>query len=342
MTRVKQLNYLPVSLLTAMPESLHKLFPDPTLFHLSGKHKEPLFVSVLLHGNETTGFLGLQKLLLKYQKQELPRSLSFYLGNTLAANQGVRRLDKQPDFNRIWPGTELPETNETLMAQEIVDIMEQRNIFASIDVHNNTGLNPQYACVNKLDNQFLQLANLFGRLVVYFTRPIGVQSGAFSKLCPSVTLECGKPGHQFGVDHTFEYLNSCLHLSKLSDQPVLSQDIDIYHTVAQVKINKGIQFSFDVQTELVLDKDLERMNFTEISAGTEFGIVNHNVSMPLIVKNSEGNIVTEKFFTMTENRLTIKKNTMPSMLTLDERVIRQDCLCYLMEKVDLSLFITSP
>lgn len=336
MTRVKQLNYLPSSLLTATPKSLHKLFPEPTVFHLSGKHEEPLFVSVLLHGNETTGFLGLQKLLLKYQQQELPRSLSFFLGNTEAASQGMRRLDTQPDFNRIWPGIELPETNETQMAQEIVDMMKQRNIFASVDVHNNTGLNPQYACVNKLDNQFLQLANLFDRLVVYFTRPKGVQSGAFAEICPAVTLECGKPGHQFGVDHTFEYLNSCLHLTKLSDQPVLSQDIDIYHTVAQVKVNEEVQFSFDnKQAELMLDKDLERMNFTEISAGTEFGTVNNGSSIPLMVKNSEGEVVTDTFFMVTDNRLTIKKNTMPSMLTLDERVIKQDCLCYLMEKIDL-------
>lgn len=338
MVYVKQLNYLPLSLLTATPESLHQLFPEPTVFHLSGKNKDPLFISVLLHGNETTGFLGLQKLLLKYQQQELPRSLSFFLGNTQAASQGMRRLDNQPDFNRIWPGTELPETNESKIAQEIVKIMQQRNVFASVDVHNNTGINPHYACVTQLDNQFLQLAYLFGRLVVYFTRPKGVQSGAFSKICPAVTLECGKPGNLFGVDHTFEYLNSCLHLSKLSDQPVLPQDIDIYHTVAQVKINEDIQFSFDdEQTELLLDKDLERMNFTEISAGTQFGIVNHNSNIPLIVKDPEGCIVTENFFTVTDNSLKIKKKTMPSMLTLDEHVIKQDCLCYLMEKIDSPL-----
>ena len=182
MTSVKQIDSFPEELLTATPESLYSLFPEPTLFHLPGKHKQPLFISVLLHGNETTGFYALQKLLVKHHHLELPRSLSIFLGNTQAASLGLRRLESQPDYNRIWPGTELAETEEAQITQQIVNIMAKRKIFASVDVHNNTGLNPHYACINKLDNQFLQLANLFGRLVVYFTRPKGVQSGAFAEI----------------------------------------------------------------------------------------------------------------------------------------------------------------
>ena len=336
MSFVKQIDYLPKELLTATPQSLHSLFPEPTLFHLTGKHKEPLFVSVLLHGNEPTGFLALQKLLIKIQDTELPRSLSFFLGNTQAASQGLRRLDDQPDYNRIWPGTEYTETKESRITKEIVETMQQRNIFASIDIHNNTGLNPHYACINKLDNQFLQLASLFGRLVVYFTRPKGVQSGAFAEICPAVTLECGKPGHQHGVDHAFEYLNSCLHISQLLNQPVPLHDIDVYHTVAQVKVNQDINFSFeDTDADLLLDKELERMNFTEIPVGTQLASVFDMTTLPVTAKDETGKIVTEKFFSIIDNTLQINKATMPSMLTLDERVIKQDCLCYLMERLEL-------
>lgn len=336
MTSITQIESFPTELLTATPESLHLLFPEPTLFHLQGKDKHPLFISVLLHGNETTGFFALQKLLLKYHEMDLPRSLSFFLGNTKAASQGLRRLKNQPDYNRIWPGTELTDTKEAHLTQQIVDIMAKRKIFASIDVHNNTGLNPHYACVNKLDNQFLQLANLFGRLVVYFTRPKGVQSGAFAEKCPAVTLECGKPGQQHGVDLAFNFLNSCLHLSKLSKHSVPPQDIDVYHTVAQVKINKNIHFSFDnIQADLLLDKELERMNFTEIPAGTRLGSVINHSKIPLTAIDETGKIVTHQFFSIVENSLQLAKKAMPSMLTLDERVIQQDCFCYLMERIKL-------
>jgi len=333
---LQQVDSIPKDLLNIDAQSIHSLLPEPTLFHLPGKQKHPLFISVLLHGNETTGFLALQKLLKKYQNQQLPRALSFYLGNTAAAEQGLRRLAEQPDFNRIWPGTELPCTPETKIAQEIVETMAKKQVFASIDIHNNTGLNPHYACITSLDHQFLQLANLFGRLVVYFTRPKGVQSGAFAKVCPAVTLECGKPGQPHGVDHAFEYLNSCLHLSKLAEHPVPSQDIDIYHTVAQVKINDNIHFSFDdPSAELLLTKSLEKMNFTEIPIGTPIGQVIDKKQLPITAINELGEQVSNKFFKLSNNLLQLNAKTMPSMLTLDERVIKQDCLCYLMEKIKL-------
>jgi len=333
---LKQLKSIPEALLTIDSQSLHTLVPQPTLFHLPGKNKKPLFISVLLHGNETTGFLALQKLLIKYHKQELPRALSFYLGNTEAASQGLRRLDKQADFNRIWPGTELPSTADTLIAKEIVHIMAQKQVFASIDVHNNTGLNPHYGCITKLDPQFLQLANLFGKLVVYFTSPKGVQCGAFAELCPSVTLECGKPGQTHGVDHAFNYLNSCLHLSSLSTKAIPLHDINIYHTVAQVKINAHIYFSFESSSaDFLLDKNLEKINFTEVPKGTSFGHVLDPSNLPVTAISEEGEQVTNKFFTIKNNHLQLKTNTMPSMLTLDERVIKQDCLCYLMEKIKI-------
>jgi len=332
----KQLDYLPEGLLEVSIQELHTILPEPTLIHLSGKQAAPLFVSVLLHGNEPTGFIAVQLLLKKYQGRQFPRPLSVFFGNVAAASRNLRRLDKQPDYNRIWPGTELPSCAETEMAEEIVSIMKKRDVFASVDLHNNTGLNPHYACINNLDNQFLQLASLFGRLIVYFLRPKGVQSAAFAQICPAVTLECGRPGQQHGIEHAFEYLNSCLHLLELPQHQILPQDIDLFHTVAQVKIDDKLNFSFNqVDADLFLNEDLERMNFTEVSPGTVLGISKNNTTMPLIAKDEYGNDVTDNFFSFQNGELQINRLTMPSMLTLDERVIKQDCLCYLMERIHL-------
>ena len=334
--RLNQLDYLPDGLLEATSETLHTLLPEPTLVHLPGKQAAPLFVSVLLHGNEPTGFMAMQLLLKKYQNKPLPRSLSIFFGNTEAARHNLRRLDMQPDFNRIWPGTEMPDCPETALANEIVAVMKQRGLFASIDLHNNTGLNPHYACINKLDNDFLQLAALFGRLIVYFTHPKGVQSAAFAEFCPAVTLECGRPGQQHGVEHALEFLNSCLNLVELPQHQIQARDIDLFHTVAQVKIDDNVNFSFHrPDADLLLSQDLERMNFTEISPGTVLGTSKNNTSLPVIAKDESGKNVTDDFFSVQNGELQLNRRTMPSMLTLDERVIRQDCLCYLMERIHL-------
>lgn len=330
---LEQQKALPEGLLETRPENLHQILPNPTLFHLPGKRPEPIFISVLLHGNEPTGFFALQAILKKYQSHELPRSLSIFFGNTLAASHKLRRLDNQPDFNRIWPGTEFPETPESRIASEIVSIMKQKKTFASIDIHNNTGLNPHYACINKHKKQFIQLASLFGRLIVYFTRPKGVQSGAFAEFCPAVTLECGKPGQKHGVEHAQDFLDTCIHLSELNDISVNPKDIDLFHTVAQVKVKDDIEFSFQHPANLMLNPDLEWMNFTEIPAGTVLGKVKRIDSLPILAKNEYGLDVTSDFFTIIDHELRIKRQTMPSMLTLDERIISQDCLCYLMERM---------
>ncbi|MGZ8239833.1 MAG: M14 family metallopeptidase [Methylobacter sp.] len=332
---LQQFTDLPAGLLDSSAENLHQLIPQPALFHLPGKRSDTLFVSVLLHGNEPTGFLALQRLLQKYHQQILPRPVSIFFGNTQAARLNLRRLDGQPDFNRVWPGTTLPESPERQVTEQIVAAMRQRKLFASIDIHNNTGLNPHYACVNKLDNDFLQLGALFGRLLVHFTHPKGTQSAAFAEFCPAVTLECGRPGQEHGTEHAFEFLDSCLHLAEIPSHPVAKQDIDIYHTAAQVTVADDATFSFSEDTaDLFLNHDLERMNFTDIAAGTVLGKTNH-ACLPVIAKNEYGEDVTRRFFSNDRQQLVITRPAMPSMLTLDERVIRQDCLCYLMERIEL-------
>lgn len=331
---LQQLDAVPAGLLDCSPTSLCEVLSSPTLLHLKGKQNNTLFMSIMLHGNETTGLLAVQNLLKKYQSRMLPRNVSIFFGNVQAAGMGVRRLDGQADFNRIWPGTEYEPCAETEMAQQIVNIMSDRNLFASIDIHNNTGLNPHYACINKLEPAYQQLATLFARFVVYFTRPKGVQSMAFAQLCPAVTLECGRPDQTYGVKHATDFIDSCLNLSELPNHAVHPQDIDLFHTVAQVKIRPEIHFSFnETDVPLQLDPDLEKMNFFEVPAGTALGRVSINGQLPVEARDENGEDVSERYFELRNSELMFKRSTMPSMMTLNERVIRQDCLCYLMERL---------
>ncbi|MDP2324627.1 MAG: succinylglutamate desuccinylase/aspartoacylase family protein, partial [Gammaproteobacteria bacterium] len=72
------------------------------MIHVRGIREVPLFVSVLLHGNEVSGWNALRRLLAS--PQPLVRSLLVFIGNVDAAAEGLRLLPGQLDFNRIWPG----------------------------------------------------------------------------------------------------------------------------------------------------------------------------------------------------------------------------------------------
>jgi len=325
---------LPEGLLEVPAEGLAELLGGPTLFHLPGRRPEPLFVSVLTHGNETTGFYAVQSLLQKYIGQELPRALSLFIGNVDAARLGQRYLDGQPDYNRIWPGTGHAESGETRMLQRVVDSMRTRAAFASIDIHNNTGINPHYACINRIDNQFLYLASQYSRTVVYFIRPLGVQSMALSHVCPAVTIECGKPSHEYGMTHARDYIDTCLHLQHLPDHPVAAHDVDLFHTVATVKIPEQVSFGFgDAATDLRLLVNIDHLNFRELPTGTQLGWLRDGSVLQLEVRDDNDQDVQDRYFAVTGNRLVTARPFMPSMFTLDERIIRQDCLGYLMERL---------
>jgi len=330
------LTQLPPALLDALPADLHRVLPGPTLIHLPGRHAAPLFVSVLLHGNEHTGLEAIQAVLRPYRTSRLPRTLSLFIGNVAAAACALRRLDGQPDYNRVWPGAESSGLPEHAMMRNVVEQMRARNVFAGIDIHNNTGLNPHYGCVTRLDQPTLYLATLFSRTVVFFQRPLGVQSMAFAHLCPAVTLECGKPGERSATEHAAAFIDAALHLDHWPKHPLPPQDVALYHTIGIVKVPETVSVSFqNGAVDVLFEPDLDHMNFRELDSGTRIARVRVGCMQPLEVWDEAGVAVADRYFEVVNGELRTRRSVMPAMLTLDERIIRQDCLCYLMERYPL-------
>jgi succinylglutamate desuccinylase len=331
-----ELDHLPEGFLDSSATGLHRILPGPALIHLPGRKPEPLFVSILLHGNEDTGLHAIQSLLKRHAGQTLPRALSVFVGNVAAARQSLRRLEGQPDFNRVWPGSPESGLAEHALMKEVVDRMRARAAFASIDLHNNTGLNPHYACINRLEHRYLHLALLFSRTVVYFTQPEGVQSAAFAPLCPAVTVECGKPGVVSGAEHATRFVEAALHLSEFPVHPVPQQDVDLFHTVATVKVPESIEFHVGKPgAALSLIDDIDHLNFRELPTGTVLGHCDLGSRIPLTAVDNDHRDIAYSYFEIRDGQLLTRRPVMPAMLTRDERVIRQDCLCYLMERIDL-------
>ena len=335
MLELTELDHIPDGLLERPASALHQQLDGPTLIHLEGRNKRPLLVSVLQHGNEITGWEAIRRLLKShYQHDELPRSLLLLIGNVQAAKHRLRRLDEQPDFNRCWPGGRLVDNEQVELFRRIhARILEWQPI-ACIDIHNNTGLNPHYAAVNRIRSDYLRLASLFSPKVVYFTMPPGTLSHSLSAYIPSVTLECGMAGEIHATDHTLAYLETCLHLESISRARVDADAVHLFHMVATVNVSDKVLFGFGrVPVELALREDLDKFNFRELPAGTSFGNINNGMRQPLIATDTEGKDVTDRYFSFDRGQVETAREIMPSMLTLDRRVIQQDCLCYLMDRI---------
>lgn len=324
---------LPEGFLHVGAGELHRLLPGPSLIHLAGESGRPLFVAILQHGNEDSGLRAVQRLLAEYRGRALPRPLSLFVANVAAARAGVRRLEGQPDYNRCWPGTELPASSETALMAAVLDDLQTRRPLAALDLHNTTGHNPLHAAVNTLDPDCLQLARGFAGSVVYFTRPRGALPAAFAGLCPAAILECGRIGEAAGIDRAHALLRGYLY----GDPCAAATDagpLELFASVAVVQVPAGIRFGFGDpgDVELALEPELDHWNFRELPAGTVLGRV-HGEFWPLRALAPDGREITPELFDMDGGVLRLRRALMPSLLTRDPHVIRQDCLCHLLQRI---------
>jgi hypothetical protein len=334
-----QLVGLPEGILHLEANELWRLLKQPTLIHIPGDRYPPLFISVLLHGNETSGWVAVRRLLREYRFQTLPRAISLFIGNVLAAKYGQRRLADQPDYNRIWQKDAKPISPEGAMAQAVVRTMAQRGVFACIDLHNNTGNNPLYSCLVRLDPQTQYLARLFSHTALYYSpqtaEPLLVN--AFADLAPAVLLECGKPDQPAGAERAYELLRQVLHLEAIP--PVLPADLTILQAIATIKIPPHIQFGFaepaSLPADLVFLPQIDRYNFGVIPQGTAIARLCRKLFLDQCLQVCDANQcdVSQQFFQIVQDRLVTTTDIQPAMLTLDPQIIRQDCFCYLMSSV---------
>ena len=321
---------LPEELAGISPRDITSVFPNPALITIEGERAQPLFVSTLLHGNELTSYSVLQHLERACRDSRPARSLMIFVGNVDAAAAGVRHLPDTPDFNRIWAGGETPWHH---LGQDVLAAARQAGPFASIDIHNNTGANPLYGCVNALRPADLQLAAMFAPVGVYYLNPPTTQSIAFSRLCPAITVECGKTGNTDGIAAAIDLVEGAMRLEAFAEAPPPAGALEIYQTVGRVLIRPEVSFSFGgAGADLVLREDLEAMNFRPMAAGESWAMA-AGEAMPLTVLDEHGSDLTDQFFFRDGTDLRLQCPVVPSMITHDADVIRQDCLGYVMRPI---------
>ena len=325
---------MPRGLLDCAAAELHERLGGPTLIRLDGKTSPPLFVSVLLHGNETSGWDGLRQYL--QATDPLPRGLTLFIGNTAAAAAGVRALPAQPDFNRIWRNADGPGAATAAALQAAI---AEQSFFAAIDLHNNTGHNPYYSVVTDLEPHNLGLAYLFSDKAVYVEEPDTVLTRIFAGRCPAVALEVGPVGDPRCADRVVDFVSRCMTVASVPESR--PQLFSLFRTLVRVHVRDEVDFSFegdahaDETAPLVLTGGVEAVNFHELRRGSVFGSSSLDVGRVLRVLDVDHQDVTDSYFEHDGRDILLKTDVVPAMYTTDPYVIRQDCLCYFMERMAL-------
>ena len=307
--RLRFADRLPAAIAALEAPELAEALGGPTLFDLRKAGEPPLFVSVLLHGNEPSGWDAVRQL-----RDEVERtSVLLFVGNVEAARARLRTLPGRVDFNRVWEGGDGGDAPEVAIAEQVVSFAKAAKPRLAIDIHNNTGRNPPYAVLTRTDGPTLATASAFADLALLATQPKGVQTSRFAKFCPSITIEVGMPNEPASTDRTVAFLRGLL-----SGQIAATRlgSFSLFETVARVTAGAG----------LTVVPCTQRFNFRTAPAGAVLAS-----SGELSAWTSDGSRVDDRFLRVQNGATVLAKPTAIAMYTADVAAAKSDCLCYLLE-----------
>lgn len=334
---------LPLAILDAAPpsdgsvEGFLRALGGPTLLRLEGHDRtRTRAVATLLHGNEPSGIRAVHAWL---RAGHVPAvNTLFFIGSPEAAlappGFAHRMLPGRPDLNRCF----LPpfETPEGRMAEGLLATLRTQQVEALVDLHNNTGDNPPYAVLTRVDAARLGLASLFADVCVHSDLRLGTLIEATEGDCPGATIECGRAGDPEADAAAVRSLALFLETDQIAAQP--ERDIPILESPVRVSMRAGARIAFGEApvpgADLTVVGDIDRHNFDRLEPGHPVGWLADGAAWPIEARGADGKEVSRELFILRDGRLETRIEGVPVMMTTDPVVAEADCLFYMMQPRD--------
>ena len=305
--RLNVAKVLPESLADVPATALADELGGPTLFDLRKRNRPPLFVSVLMHGNEVSGWDAVRRRMDEFDEL----SVMLFVANPDAARLGVRALDGRVDFNRVWDGGEMPEAR---IAAEVTARAAAAKPYLAVDIHNNTGRSPPYSVVCRSDRRTLGFAGAFSQRALLANLPDGFQTRCFARFCTAVTVEVGTPDDPRSTPRAGDFLGRLLASHPERPEDAFEPEaLALFETVARVTVTDCT----------VIEPANQHFNFRQAPAGTAL-----TRKGPLAAHSADGRDVGNDYFTTDDATAVLKRPTTLAMYTGDIDSARRDCLCY--------------
>ena len=109
--------------------------------------------------------------------------------------------------------------------------------------------------------------------------------------------------------------------------------------MASVKLRADVRFGFAGtegprdELDLHLLAEFEHFNFEELDAGTLFAHAPEGTALPFTVTDDDGVDVAGAWFARRGDEVRFARRVVPAMFSPDVRILRQDVVCYLMERL---------
>ncbi|WP_286236913.1 succinylglutamate desuccinylase/aspartoacylase domain-containing protein [Neptuniibacter halophilus] len=334
---MKQLINPTVEQLGETPEAFLRLLGEPCMIYVEGEERtRTRGLVTLLHGNEPSGLRALHRWL-RQGRRPCCNLLCFIPAVEAALLDSLHKHRVYPgerDMNRCFfpPYEDRPGK----VAEEIVDLFEQYQPEAVLDIHNTSGHSPDFAVVTYESEPHEALVSLFcDRLVITDLR-LGALMERSSRRCPVVTIECGGAADEAANEVAWQGLQRYLHQPEVL-QLEHGKQMDIYRHPVRLELIPGTVVAFAegyvIGTDLTVPADLDRHNFGTVERGTLIGWLGSEAAERCLrVHNAKGEDVGSRLFEIHGNQLVTAVPLKLFMITTRPDIALSDCLLYAAEE----------
>jgi hypothetical protein len=305
----------------------------PALIRLRGARPGRVrALSVLLHGNETSGARALHAWL-RAGRQPLTDVLCL-VGGVRAALQDPplthRFVPGERDLNRCFgaPRDDAPGR----LAQAFLRALHAARPDCLIDIHNTSTPGPAFAVAPHEDPAHEALAALFCRNLVITDLALGALMDLSGDPCPTVTIECGASADPAADAIAREGLQRYLLEERVPGALPEHPGLELFHHPVRLELEPGTRIAWGDApvpgADLTVARGLERLNFSTTTPALALGWLGPRGLAPLRVRDGSGRDLRERWF---RNDAGCLRATLPLrlfMITASAEMALGDCLLY--------------
>lgn len=313
----------------------------PVCFYLKGKNPDKNRVlNVLMHGNEPSGYIAALRWLKESKKNNIIPAVNtaIIIANPLASKSmpyfAHRNIPGGKDLNRSFKVKNI-DIYESRVAQDILAIIDCLSPEAVLDIHNTTGNSPFFAVTTNVSGANKKFIQLFTNKVLNLGLDMGTLIEVIGGKHPSISLECGKT--MLPESHSFAYQSVMifLELNDLFANNKTSEELVVFENAVRIELTEDaiiyVGKDFTQKADLIINKDIEKLNFAKIPKDTSIGYVGAENLNFLIVnaqKSNNSNKI-EDYFYLENNLLKTTRDLSFFMVTTNPEVAHRDCLFYI-------------
>ena len=120
-------------------------------------------------------------------------------------------------------------------------------------------------------------------------------------------------------------------LDELPTRQPTRDELQLVESHLMLRVPDDVSFGFDPagDADLRFEADFENRNFTLFDPRQVFGYT--RLERPLLAIDTDGHDLTHEILRVEQGRIYLNNTLMPAMITRDQLVVRQDCLCHLLQ-----------